>query len=309
MDNIDSQPSAVLNVSITVGIQVFAVFMLWISSHASLQVAIVTAVIFSFLMLTNYELIHQGSHGNLAVDKKVNWLLGSLAGCLFPVSLTFYQKVHLFHHLNNRSENERFECYKSNDTLATKIFRHLQWYSIVVGTYWIFIPLVCLLGAILPWVLRARPFRAIITTERMFDFIDLKSAQKITLESLLIIGYWAWLWNWLDLRLMPLGILYACFAFNWSSRQYIAHAFTPFDSATGALNLKTNSIMQLILLNSNWHLVHHKNPAIPWNKIPLFVEGEPFQSYYKQYFKLWAAPIRIEAGQEMSRRERKLEAA
>lgn len=287
------KPGNNVNLALCIFLQLFAFFLLWTASHSGPLICILAAVIFSFAMLTNYCLIHEASHNNLNSNPGINWLLGTLTACLFPVSLTFYKNGHLFHHLNNRSEHERFEYYDPNASAASILLRHLQWYGIITGTHWIFIPVISFMAATVPWTLRLRPVSQFVSTKGMFDRLNTQHLKYITIESLIILLYWITIWNLLDLSMMPVAIMYACFAFNWSTRQYIAHAFTPLDKDLGALNLKLSWFMEKLLLYSNLHLVHHQHPDAPWHKLPELAQNQPDKSYFRQYLKLWTAPKKI----------------
>jgi fatty acid desaturase len=63
----------------------------------------------------------------------------------------------------------------------------------------------------------------------------------------------------------------------------------------GAHNLKTNLLLEKLLLNGNWDYEHHLRPDLPW--IYLKDQGRENKkvapvSYLKQYLKLWSGPIR-----------------
>jgi hypothetical protein len=85
--------------------------------------------------------------------------------------------------------------------------------------------------------------------------------------------------------------LYACFAFNWSTRQYVGHAFTRRHVIEGAWNLRHNGLMTWILLHGEWDLNHHRRPDVSWYYLPrLSPPGEPRRSYVLQYWRLWLGP-------------------
>ena len=86
-------------------------------------------------------------------------------------------------------------------------------------------------------------------------------------------------------------IFYAFFAFNWSTRQYVTHAFTVRDVKNGALNLSVSRPMAWILLQGQWDLVHHQHPHVSWMYLPLLGRSSKKPvSYLKQYLKLWGGP-------------------
>jgi hypothetical protein len=86
-------------------------------------------------------------------------------------------------------------------------------------------------------------------------------------------------------------ILYSCFAFNWSTRQYVGHAFTRRDVIEGAWNLRHNRLMTWVLLHGEWDLNHHRRPDVSWYYLPrLASPDEPRRSYLRQYWRLWLGP-------------------
>ena len=86
-------------------------------------------------------------------------------------------------------------------------------------------------------------------------------------------------------------VLYACFAFNWSTRQYVGHAFSRRDIVEGAWNLRRVPWMSWLLLHGEWDLNHHRRPDVPWFYLPrLSPPDEPRMSYTRQYWRQWLGP-------------------
>src|ERR1700731_2514087 len=66
-----------LNLSLVILVFSGGVALLWLGSQVSSWYAIVlVGIAFSYLMLTNYALLHEASHGNLHSNGRVNYLLG-----------------------------------------------------------------------------------------------------------------------------------------------------------------------------------------------------------------------------------------
>jgi fatty acid desaturase len=96
------------------------------------------------------------------------------------------------------------------------------------------------------------------------------------------------LWYLLDLNWVGWLACYWAFGVNWSSLQYTDHAWSPRDVHEGAWNLRFWPITQAIFLNYNLHLVHHRQPDIPWVHLPRFVRaGDPRPSFWTIYGSLW----------------------
>jgi fatty acid desaturase len=108
---------------------------------------------------------------------------------------------------------------------------------------------------------------------------------------LLIAAFFAGLFWLLELRWQNTLVLYACFAFNWSTRQYIGHAFSSRDVVEGAWNLRHSRVMSWLLLHGEWDLNHHRRPDVSWYYLPrLSPASEPRPSYVRQYWRMWLGP-------------------
>lgn len=279
-----------LNSVLVIAIQVVVWGGLWLASGLSLPWQAGIGVVLSFLLLTNYALMHESAHGVLHRDPNVNRELGMLAGWMFPMSNTFLSVAHHVHHRGNRTDHEMFDYYYEDDNRLVKFG---QWYGIMTGLYWPLVPLGSILMAAAPFVFRSSPFRRARSSTMLFSETEFTPAvlMRIRLEVVLGVAWWAALWNLLDIDWRAVAITYACFAFNWSTRQYVTHAFTPRDVIHGALNLKAGRVMALVLLNGHWDQAHHRFPHVPWFHLPsLATKTMTPVSYWKQYLRCWKGP-------------------
>src|SRR5437762_2481548 len=70
-----------LNLALVVLVFAGGVGLLWLGSRAAEWYTLLpVGVAFSYLMLTNYALLHEASHGNLQTDARRNYLLGVVTG-------------------------------------------------------------------------------------------------------------------------------------------------------------------------------------------------------------------------------------
>ena len=146
-----------LNVALVALVFTGALFLLWLGSHVEAWWAVLAVgVAFSYLLLTNYALLHEATHGNLHSGARWNYALGVVAGLLFPVPYTMVRTTHQGHHLRNRTDFEMFDLYYPTDN---SLLKYGQWYSILCGLFWPVIPIGALLFALCPSVLRMRVFR------------------------------------------------------------------------------------------------------------------------------------------------------
>ncbi|HZN32726.1 MAG TPA: fatty acid desaturase [Pirellulaceae bacterium] len=281
--------TSTLNVALVAVVFAAATGLLWLASHAQAwYLTVLAGVLFSYVLLTNYALLHEASHRNLHSDERVNYLLGVVTGLLFPMPFSMIHVTHQGHHLRNRTDHEMFDMYYPTDN---RLLRVLQWYSILCGLFWPVIPLGALLFAVCPRVLRTRLFQR----ERSSSYLlgDIRNAEVnwIRLEVALIVGWFALAFWLLALDWRAVLICYACFSFNWSTRQYIGHAFSKRDVIEGAWNLKHNGLMTWVLLHGEYDLNHHRRPEVPWFYLPrVSPADEPRPSYVWQYWRQWLGP-------------------
>src|SRR5262249_37733026 len=154
--------------------------------------------------------------------------------------------THQGHHLRNRTNFEMFDLYYPTDN---RLLKYAQWYSILCGLFWLVVPLGGLMFALCPQMLRARVFRQARSSRHLLGDVQQREIRAIRGEVALIGAGFAGLFLLLELRWQNTLFLYACFAFNWSTRQYIGHAFTRRDVVEGAWNLRHNRLMTWVLLH------------------------------------------------------------
>jgi fatty acid desaturase len=202
---------------------------------------------------------------------------------------------HLSHHARNRSVDEQFDYFRPGDS---RLLKRAQWYSILTGLYWGFLPLGCLVFLFAPWVFRLKVFRARdgalgqqTGAAAMFAGLDRADRTRMRLEILFSAMFQIALILLLDLSLAGWLACYATFAVNWSSLQYADHAFSPLDLKNGAWNLRVNRVVQWLFLNYHHHRVHHQHPSVPWIHLPRYVDfSEPRPSFLSVYLSMWRGP-------------------
>jgi len=277
------------NLGLVVAVFLGAIALLWLGSHVERwYFTLAVGIAFSYLLLTNYALFHEAAHGNLHSDLQTNHVLGTITGLLFPMPYSMFRVTHQGHHLRNRTDHEMFDLYYPTDS---RLIRFFQWYGILCGLFWPFVPLGALLFALCPAVLRTRVFRQARSSNYLLGDIRDLEVRSIRLEVLLTVGFFTLLFWLLDLRWQAVLIMYACFSFNWSTRQYVGHAFSRRDVIDGAWNLRHFPLMSWILLHGEWDLNHHRRPEVSWYYLPqLSGPDESRVSYIRQYWRQWLGP-------------------
>jgi fatty acid desaturase len=267
------------------------VALLWLGSQAGpWYLVVLVGVVFSYLMLTNYALLHEAAHGNLHSGARVNYLLGVVTGLLFPIPFRLMRTTHQNHHHHNRTDHEMFDLYYPSDN---RVLKWSQWYCLLCGLFWPLVPLGAVIFALFPGLLRWQVFKKADPARGVAIVANLERAaiRAMRLELLLIVAFFCCLFWLFDLRWLNTLILYACFSFNWSTRQYVGHAFSRRDVVEGAWNLCHYPWMSWLLLHGEWDLNHHRRPDVPWYYLPcLSLPDEPRMAYWKQYWRQWLGP-------------------
>lgn len=255
------------------------------------------AVLFAAAANTAFALLHEAVHGVFSPRRGVNEWAGRLAAAWFPTGFAMQRAYHLTHHRNNRSRLEQFDLIHDGDVRWLKL---AQWYAILTGVYWAMTVAGALAYLVVPRALRARLLaaagsRAAEQTSAgpyhaALDALDPFAAR---LEILLSFGLQAALFVLLDLS--PGGWLacYAAFGLAWSSLQYADHAFSPLDPRDGAWNLRVGRIARAVFLNYHFHRAHHRNPRVPWSRLPETADrDQPQPTFWRVWRAMWGGPRR-----------------
>lgn len=280
-----------LNVALTIAAASACAFALWAASHGTPWQMALAAIAFSFVGNTMFSLLHESVHGIAHANRRANEVLGIFAAAFFPTSLSLQRVFHLAHHARNRTADEQFDYIRSTDRPWLK---RAQWYAILTGIYWIFVPLGGIAYLVWPGVFsRTRTASTASQTgaSSMFAHLDEAPRTRIRLELLFTIAIQIALFVLLDLTPAGWLVCYAAFAIHWSSLQYTDHAFSKLDVRDGAWNLRVNRVTRAFFLNYHHHLAHHRHPQVPWLHLGRYVDpNEEQPSFWKIYLQMWRGP-------------------
>lgn len=277
------------NVVLSLSVSVAAVGLLKLAcSVESWWSAATVAAAFAFVMLTNYSLLHEAEHGILFPRRFWNDAAGRWHALLFPSSFTLMRTTHLGHHRRNCTDSEMFDLYYRTDR---KWLKFVQWYGILLGLFWPTAPLGAIVMSLRPPRGMERYFTWARTTQRWIaDFQDAE-VRAIRWETIAGLTVWFLLWRGLDLDPGRVLLCYACFGFNWSTRQYVEHAYTQRDVFDGVHNLRCARWLSCVMLHHEWHRNHHRQPQVPWIYLPqLSTSREERLEYWRAYVRLWGGP-------------------
>jgi fatty acid desaturase len=278
-----------LNALLVMLVLVASTSLLWVASAVENVYAMIgVAVVFSYVLLTNYALMHEATHGNLQSSPRRNYALGVLTGFLFPIPFSMICLTHQGHHLHNRTDAEMFDLYYPDDN---RVVKYIRWYGILGGFFWPLIPLGAVLFSFAPPRLRERIFAQRQSTGYMFSDAHRTAVWAVRAELLGIVAFFAALYFLLGLRWMPTLVCYACFSLNWSTRQYVGHAFSKRDIIDGAWNLRHNRVMSWLLLHGELDKTHHRRPDVSWIYLPKLTPADDERpTYFRQYWRQWLGP-------------------
>ncbi|HET8774663.1 MAG TPA: fatty acid desaturase [Thermoanaerobaculia bacterium] len=280
-----------LNLALTAAAASACCAALWAASHGSPWQAAVAAIAFSFVNNTMFSLLHESVHGIGHTNRRVNEALGTFAAAFFPTALSLQRVFHLAHHARNRTIDEQFDYIRPFDR---PFLKRAQWYAILTGLYWVFVPLGGIAYLLVPSAFTHSRTSSTATqtgAASMFAHLDEAPRTRIRLELLFTLFVQIALFVLLDLSATGWLLCYAAFAVNWSSLQYTDHAFSKLDVRDGAWNLRVNPLTRALFLNYHHHLAHHQHPQVPWLHLGRHVDPSAERpSFWKIYRQMWRGP-------------------
>jgi fatty acid desaturase len=251
---------------------------------------IVLGVVFVLTMNSVYFSIHEAEHGLLFSNRRANNAAGTLLSFFLPASFTFIRNAHLAHHIHNRSDEEVFDVYTSDDPAWWKQF---QFFGILTGVFWVTLVLGNLALAIVPmrWLSNAAQLDR--HSAAIMKYVNRRNKWRIRAEAwavLILHSTIAWqLGSWA----IRYAMIYLVFGISWSTLQYVHHYGTCRDVLRGAKNLRYGPVLDLLWLNHGWHLTHHLHPTVSWVHLrEVGSDAEPCtESLASAYLKMWRGPI------------------
>jgi len=248
------------------------------------------------ILFTNtlWALIHEGVHGNLNSVPQKNLRFSRILAVLMHSNFEVLKFGHLMHHRYNRTDYDLTEGYESNF-----IKNNFLYYAhITIGIYLAEVigPLVFLLPAKVitvlfesilgkdhPYVINGK--KLLLTRSKINKIrIDILINISIFLSIIILYGSYIGIYLW---YLLIRGWMI-------SSVDNLPHYGAGLDRINGSFNLSTNNIWQKMILNFNYHRVHHKYPNLAWHLLPgkFITDKEYFDAdYFQQYRKQWRGVI------------------
>jgi fatty acid desaturase len=238
-------------------------------------------------LLTNpfWSLIHEAIHDLLHPNRQFNAIIGRLLSVMFGSPFRILRSSHLLHHKLSRAPLEGTEYYERGKT--SRVVACLGYYCQIFGGLY----LVELLSPLLFFMPRS-----VIESVRL-RFVEAQSISGILLQN------WSQREAVKEIRtdgalvILWLALSFFCYGRNWpllllavSAKAFLIsfldnvyHYQTPVNDIPYANNLWLPKLLAKPLLNFNLHGIHHRNPSIPWKRLPVAFE-EQAQIYQANYF-------------------------
>ncbi len=257
---------------VAVGLGAFFGVPLLLARHPAWGLLLLVPVV---LTTTNWALIHEGIHGALHPDRRVNELQARILGVLFGGAFQVLRFGHLHHHLFNRTALDRTEVFDPgrHHRLLFGIGYYLRlnaglYVMELLGTLLFLLPrrlLATALGRFFPGdtadARKARQFAR-------HHLLEPAALRAIRTDALVMLGVLAGAFLLYGeqghlLLLMLLGRALVVSAVDNSF-----HYGTALDDVGYARNLRLPRPLERFILNFNLHRVHHRQAALSWHALP-----------------------------------------
>lgn len=240
-----------------------------------------------------WSLIHESIHDLFSPNRRRNMLFGRGMSVLFGSPFQIVRLSHLLHHKLNRTPREATEVYeRGSPSVAAIAFGY--YFQILGGLYLVEIlsPMLFFLPRAIIDRFRSRFFRPeSVSGILMQNWTRPEILREVRCDGF-VIAVWLCVSFYLYAAYWPLllGVL-AARAFFISFLDNVYHYATPVNQIFYASNLSSPAAWSRLLLNFNLHGIHHRNPAIPWIRLPAaFHEQEA--SFHDSYFTAAISQLR-----------------
>jgi fatty acid desaturase len=275
-------------------LNIFALFGFPLLFLPNPRAAILIVVAISCTSNCLFSVLHEAIHRSLApvtrlplLGLSLNDLLGRVVGIVFGSPFDFVSTAHVTHHSVNRTPDEHLEVYdRSLPTAERRSFVKGYYFFLLGGLYAVelFVPMLLWLPHRIVQPRLERLFqtdpmarhvlRRIVRSPHRVRAIRIDACvivASIATSTVLYGRYW-----WI------LALHFLIRAFLISLLDYVYHYGSPLGDRLHGYNLELPRWLSPLILNFNYHGVHHRFPALPWRSLErVFVnEGLVFDNYY-----------------------------
>jgi fatty acid desaturase len=218
----------------------------------------------------HYGLMHETMHGNLFASERWNRAVGRFLGITLGLPFETMRFGHLAHHSNNRHTFDRPEHIAPGQTwpaVAAVYYGKLFIGNALIYTLvplLTFLPIATIARIPVPAEPGAQQFRA--AALRAFSNPSRKRAAQIDVIAIVLLAALAvtlWSTAW--------WVFASCILARWSVLSILdnaPHYGMPLDSGLEARNTSMPVWLRWLVLNQNFHDIHHHNPKLRWTELP-----------------------------------------
>jgi fatty acid desaturase len=226
-----------------------------------------------------FSVLHEAVHRSLAptarlpvIGISMNDLLGRLLGICFGSPFDFISTGHVTHHSVNRTQDEHVEVYDASMSPAARRSFVIGYYFFLLGGLYkaeLIVPMLLCLPRSIAHSMFTRAFQADPMATEVFRriFRSPYHLRAIRIDACVILAsivgsavlygrYW-----WI------LAIHFAVRAFLISFLDYLYHYGSPLGDRLHGYNLRLPRWLSVLILNFNYHGIHHRFPALPWRSL------------------------------------------
>jgi fatty acid desaturase len=266
-----------------------------------------------------FSVLHEAIHRSLApvsrlpaIGLSMNDLLGRVVGIAFGSPFDFVATAHVTHHSVNRTDEEHVEIYDGSLPAAGRRAFVKGYYFFLFGGLYKAEVILPMLFWLPRHIVQPRLERAFRTDpmvsrvlRRIFRSPDRLRAIRVDASlvlasialSAVLYGRYCWI----------LAIHFLIRAVLISFLDYLYHYGSPLGDRLHGYNLRLPRWLSPLILNFNYHGVHHRFPALPWRSLGrVFVnEGLVFDnSYLAQAVSQLRGPMTRETLEQLLARKR-----
>ncbi len=251
---------------------------------------VLVLLLFCQMMQGVFSMMHECCHRNGHRNKRLNGIMGAWSSTLFGSSYTLIRVNHEGHHQRNRSTPELAEFILPGENA---VFKVSLYYFAVLGGIWLGSFVATLVLPFIPFqYVKALAVRMVSMDgyNRSFSEFDANDWSVLRLEAGLAVLAWTACIYVFDWQWQVLLVAYACYAFSYSSQQWIYHMRTPLDRVEGAYDLRLPTPLRWLYLNFNYNLSHHRSPRTPWQELHARVNRLETQPLWWRYVNVFRPP-------------------
>lgn len=229
-----------------------------------------TLVPITLLSNSLWALIHEAIHGKLAADRRWNHRFGRLLGWGFGSSFAFLRVAHLQHHVHNRGEAEQIEVRvgRRNGPWAWTAFRY--YFRLCGGLYYgeALAPYLAWLPAGKTMARAARPGATHADRVMAKTVEPGPQRREVRVDAVVLCAFWTSACFWYGEHFWMLSAFLKWRAFAISFLDYIYHYGGVLNDFYQSFDLRLPRPLAALILNFNYHGLHHREPDVPWDRLP-----------------------------------------